>query len=909
VPQVLRQIAVSVSELRRRSVFRIGAAYLVGAFALLQLVSAVQGALRLSAGGMRMVIIGLLIGFPVALFLAWAFDLGPDGVHRDTHDGTPSKKWLELTIIGVLTLVVGAIGYTVYRPEDIGRGFDASDKSIAVLPFANLSDDPANEYFGDGIAEELLNVLAKQADLRVAARTSSFAYKGRNEDVRRIGNELNVATVLEGSIRKQGDRVRITAQLINVADGYHLWSETYDRKLDDIFAIQDEIAGAIGQALKVTLLGKEAHAADHLGTRSVTAYDLYLLGRHRWRERNEEGLEAALEHFQKAIAADPGFARAYSGLADTYLLLADHGDLKQAEALSKAEAAVAEALRLDPQLAEAHASLGLIRTNQGKPDEARVAFEQALKLDPEYVFAHLWYANLFNDTEERAQKLAEYERALALDPLLIPANVNLAGQYMNLGRYRDAVTLYERLTRLQPDRQSYFYTRGGEALRRAGALAEAVQLFRRALDADPWNLEPVVRLAQSYADLGDATEAKRWAEHARRLDAEDALTLYARISAMAVVPERGATDLVDALVKRVGLLNAGEISGWRVVAAVLERDPRAGEFARAMEQQFGGALDQNEGLVAFTPYLAHALQGSDPARARVLTEAALAFVRAEQAAGTRRSDILYAGAQLEALAGRRAEGIALLQDALLNGFTMTFLLRDDPIIETLRADPAFEPLRAAAETSLAAQSAVLKAAKLPAWTPPTRPTPVAIDPALLDGLVGYYSHTNNNQLVQLVREGDALIQVDNSRVRNRMYPASATEFFDATSSARSVFKVDAEGHASGFTRWITGFPIRLKRVDWTPPVKGTDDRTEWPALVGNYRLDNKRVVRVWIEGDRLVGQQTGGAKLMVATEAPGQYFIEEAPVRLQFLRGPDGKVTAMRVLQPDDQIDLPRVQD
>lgn len=909
--QALQQISVSLKELRRRSVFRIGAAYLVGAFALLQLVSAVQDALRLSAGGMRLVIIALLIGFPVALFLAWAFDLGPGGVQRDTHDGTPSKKWLELTIIGVLTVVVGAIGYTVYRPEDLGRAIAVDDKSIAVLPFANLSGDPNNEYFGDGIAEELLNVLAKQPDLRVAARTSSFAYKGRNEDVRRIGNELNVATVLEGSIRKQGDRVRITAQLINVADGYHLWSETYDRTLDDIFKIQDEIAGAISDALKVTLLGKTAAASTALGTRSVTAYDLYLLGRHRWRERNEEGLLAALDHFQKAIAADPSFARAYSGLADTHLLLADHGDVPQAKALADAEAAALKALELDPQLAEAHASLGLILGNQNKREEAKAEFEKALALDPEYPFTHLWYANQFDETipEERRRKLESYQRALELDPLLIPANMNLAGSYLNLGRFREAVTLYERLSRLQPDRVSFWYTRAGEALRRSGALAEAVQWYRRAVEADAWNLEAPIRLAQAYADLGDTAEASRWIEHARQMEPDSPFTVFARVSSMWLRKEPGALRLLDELIARFGENRAGEMVGLRVIVAVVDGDASAPAHARALERLFGGKLQQTEDFVAFTPYAAYALRDADPARSKALIAEGLAFVAAEREFGTRRPDILFAGAQLEGLAGRPDQGIALLQEALLAGYTMTWALRDDPTLEPLRADPAFEPLVVATESTLAQQRAVLEAAKLAPMPGFQRPRAVVIDPATLDGLTGFYGSRNNpNFAPQFLREGDSLVAVFGKR-RMRLYPYAADAFFDAETADRHVFKRGADGRATGLTRWSGGFPVNLKRVDWTTPVRGTSEPARWPDYVGAYRIDKARVIRVWIEGDRLYGQQTGAPQVEVAQEGPDRFFIIGLAVRIEFIRDASGRVTGMRVRQPDGVVEVARDPD
>src|SRR2546428_73166 len=273
----------------------------------------------------------------------------------------------------------------------VTAGFRAVPKSIAVLPFLNMSADPENEYFTDGIAEEIINALTKIQALRVASRTSAFAFKGKSEDISEIGRKLKVATVLEGSVRKAGNRLRVTAQLVNVADGYHLWSERYDRQLEDVFAIQDEIAENIVRALRVVLSEEEKRAIEKAPTDNVQAYEYYLRGRQFFHQFRRTGIQYARRMFERAIESDPKYALAYAGVADCCSFLYMYWDGSKAN-LEMADSASRKALALDPELAEAHASRGFAISLSRQYEEARREVEAAVRLKPKLCDAHYFYA-------------------------------------------------------------------------------------------------------------------------------------------------------------------------------------------------------------------------------------------------------------------------------------------------------------------------------------------------------------------------------------------------------------------------------------------------------------------------------------------------------------------------------------
>jgi serine/threonine-protein kinase len=325
-----------------------------------------------------------------------------------------------------------------------------AEDSIAVLPFTNMSGDPESEYFSDGVTEEIINALTRLPGLRVAARTSSFAFKGQSTDVMEVGRRLGVATVLEGSVRQAGDRLRVTAQLIKAADGYHLWSERWDRELDDVFEVQDEIAAAIADRLQVTLAAS-GPALARPPTSNVEAYRLYLKGRHLWNHRDEDSLLKAVDYFQRAIERDPDFAHAHSGLADTYLLLGSYRIIDREESNEKAKAAAKRACELDDTLAEAHTSMGQVLRRERDWEGEERAYRRAIELNPNYATAHQWYSTLLAAQGRMDEAVREVKRAEMLDPLSHAILVTSAIVH-DLARDVDcALRKIERALEMEPD--------------------------------------------------------------------------------------------------------------------------------------------------------------------------------------------------------------------------------------------------------------------------------------------------------------------------------------------------------------------------------------------------------------------------------------------------------------------------
>jgi serine/threonine-protein kinase len=328
---------------------------------------------------------------------------------------------------------------------------ETASPSIAVLPFANLSADEEQEYFCDGMAEDIINALTQLEGLRVVARTSAFAFKGKHEDIREIGRKLSVGTLLEGSVRKVGGRVRITAQLINVADGYHLWSERFDRDLSDVFAIQDEISLAIVEKLKVKLLGDEKEKMLKRYTSNLEAYDLYLKGRYHWNRRAPESLKKAAAHFEEVIRKDPEYALAYTGLADCYSMLEQVEVLPAKEAFPKAKALASKALEIDENLAEAHTSLAYVLWSYdwdwvGMERE----FRRAIELNPNYATAHQWFALALLFLRRNSEAVEEIQRALELDPLSLIVNTAAGWLYMYAGQEEKALEHAQKILDIDP---------------------------------------------------------------------------------------------------------------------------------------------------------------------------------------------------------------------------------------------------------------------------------------------------------------------------------------------------------------------------------------------------------------------------------------------------------------------------
>jgi TolB-like protein/Flp pilus assembly protein TadD len=492
-------------ELKRRNVVRVAIAYLITAWLLLQLVDLVLEHVVAPDWVMHVFMLLLGVGFPVALIFAWAFEMTPEGIKKekdvDRAQSITSQtgRKLDFAIIGVLVVAVGFLLFDriVSQPSEPAVATDvaveqetAGDaaKSIAVLPFINMSSDPEQEYFSDGISEEILNALARIKELKVAGRTSSFAFKGEQQDLRQIGDTLGVEHILEGSVRKFGNTVRITAQLIQVDDGFHLWSDTYDRELDNVFEIQDEIATAILLQLKATLLDGEVPVVATPRANSQ-AYDLYLLAKQRMYERSRPTLEDAAAKLDQAIAIDSGYAPAYAQRGITALLLADdqYGTLPRDQSQTQSKLYLDQALRLDPQQPEALAGLGLYYSNEpGHTQEAIDALEQALAINPNMIDASNWLQIAYGNAGRLTETLKILEDMAQRDPLYRPGIANLNRAYRFRNELDKATAMVEKIRPFMPNDPFLLRIEANIELARGNA-AKGLVLIEQALELQPDN--------------------------------------------------------------------------------------------------------------------------------------------------------------------------------------------------------------------------------------------------------------------------------------------------------------------------------------------------------------------------------------------------------------------------------------
>ena len=450
-----------LAELKRRNVYKVAVAYAVVGWLVMQIAATVVPALHLPDGITTGVVVLTLLGFPIALVIAWAFEMTPDGMKR-TENVSPNEiipQWsgrkFAAMIVSIALLAAALLVFQMLRSKSISSAPSAastvSEKSIAVLPFLNESGDPGDEYFSDGLSEELIAALAQIDDLKVIGRSSSFRFKGKNEESRTIGEKLGVATLLEGTVRKQGERVRIVAELVNAANGIELWTRTFDRELKDIFAVQEEIATAVASSLKVTLLGADERSSTKPATKSTEAHNAYLQGHFYFVRRNLEDYRKAVGFFDEAIRLDPDYALAYAERSEAWTWIGDLSNKKQKEAWATARSDAEKAVGIGPRLSEAHAALGWVRFFvEWKFGEGLAELKRARQLSPGNPTANdllarvLVYLGYFQEAEELARQ------AIELDPLNFLARNNLARILYVEGKLDEAQTSARKAADLQP---------------------------------------------------------------------------------------------------------------------------------------------------------------------------------------------------------------------------------------------------------------------------------------------------------------------------------------------------------------------------------------------------------------------------------------------------------------------------
>jgi TolB-like protein/Tfp pilus assembly protein PilF len=504
-------------ELKRRNVYKVGVAYIVAGWALSQGIAQVFPVFDVPNWVVRSLVLLIIVGLPVALVLAWMFEITPQGIKRtetaDAMRGATERTkhgWIYVVVIGGL-LSIGLFLLGRYTAQTPRQSEEASgvipEKSIAVLPFDNLSGDPDNAYFTEGVQDEILTRLAKVADLKVIARTSTQKFRSAPENLAEIAKQLGVRNILEGSVQKANDQVRVNVQLINALTYAHLWADTYDRRSTDIFAVESEIAKNVADALQAKLTGSEKSSLAKAPTADPEAYELYLKGRFFWNKRSGADLRKAIEYFDQAIAKDPNYALAYAGLADSYLLLPNYGSASTQESLPPARAALKKALELDDSLAEAHASSGLLATFECRLERAITDFERAIQLKPNYATAHHWLMFGRLALGHLDQAVEEGKRALKLDPLSPIINADFAWTYFCARRLDKAERQARKTLEIDPQFfLAHYYL--GQVLQFKGQLSEAIAEFQKAVDlnGDPDSLG---MLGQAYARNGQKDEAQK----------------------------------------------------------------------------------------------------------------------------------------------------------------------------------------------------------------------------------------------------------------------------------------------------------------------------------------------------------------------------------------------------------------
>jgi len=506
------------AELRRRKVFRVATVYLVVAWLLVQVAGTVFEPMGLPSWTLKLVITLVALGFPLACGLAWAFDVTAKGIER-----TPAAA--PLPAAAFTAPEPAALPSAPSAPALPAAGTAAAAEapdSVAILPFVDMSPGRDQEYFCDGIAEEIINSLCCIRDLRIASRTSSFQFKGRATDVREIGRTLGVGAVLEGSVRKAGERVRITAQLVSSADGYHLWSESYDRELSDVFAIQTEIAQKLVEALRVSLSRQERELIQRRGTNNAEAYDLYLRGQAHLRDGTDTEMDPAIKFFREAIRCDERFAQAHAGIAHAQSLKGLWRVGMTPADFDEAFAASRRALELEPRMPEAYMARAMLLSLQGRTREADQDFEEAIRLNPASFEAHYSYARHCFQSGEFARAVPLYEAAIRLRPDDYQALCLLEGSLMKVGDMeRHAEVAIRAMQALE--RQLALDPRDGRALQlgtvqaaRLGLRDKSRELAKRALEVRPDAFATFYNVACAYSVLGDKDDAIRMLDQAVR---------------------------------------------------------------------------------------------------------------------------------------------------------------------------------------------------------------------------------------------------------------------------------------------------------------------------------------------------------------------------------------------------------
>ncbi|WP_405241535.1 tetratricopeptide repeat protein [Lentisalinibacter salinarum] len=918
-----------IDELRRRRVFRSVATYVVACWVVIEAADVIFPYLGLPESAVRTVILAAIAGFPLVLVLAWFFDITPEGIVRTPDRSEAAEpprrlfgRWTDLVLLGLLAV---AIAYIV--SERLGGG--EADRpagnlgSIAVLPFDDLSPNRDSAYLGDGIAEELLHTLARVEGLRVAARTSSFVFRDTDRSIPEIGEALNVATVLEGSVRKDdsANRVRVTAQLIDARDGFHLWSETYEGPLDDVFRIQDEIAAAIARKLEFTLLGGTAETAAE-ATESVEAYELYLKGRNAAHERTEEALLRARDYYARATESDPGYALAYTGLADTLSLLIDYGNERLDDVTPRVEELVNRAFELEAELPEAWASLGLLRLQQGQYPAAEEALSRSLSLDPANEDALTWYGSVLLAQDRYRDALSTYLRAYERDPLSIPLNTNLGNLLSTMGRHLQAETHFRRLLELQPAEIGAHHNNLIQSAHARGNMSEAARWAGRELERDPRNLLALYYLVSLHTDLRQPDEARRWLAVMEEMDPEDPYTLQATsLWYVANARYEDNLDYVRATADRYarnlepyGVTLPPGLLAWLGSANFFAGDLQAARDAYAEALSYDGGVAGpvvNETNQAWLPWMIRTYRqlGLDE-EAGGLLEALQAYLEERLSAGIDTASAHAQYAQVLSLRNRPEAALRELRAAAERGFRQAYYLDIAGDLRALLDSAGGGQFRTLLDSYIQTDRAVLATTEPVEHALPTRPQTIDLDAAERERYARRYRR-EDGAVVKIDDTPEGLVlTVPGDRPR-LMRPVSATEFFFEDSAVRLEFVLDERGRLRHmlwheYGHQVRGRPAVTRRevADYEIDPMVLDD------YVGRYEIEGVAGIelRLTRRDNMLFGAITGQAAIPYRPRDVDEFANELVDARLLFRRDRTGRVTGVVIRQDGRELQARRAE-
>jgi TolB-like protein/tetratricopeptide (TPR) repeat protein len=707
-------------ELKRRNVLRVAAAYGVVAWIIIEAGSVLLPTFGASETTFQVYTLIVIAGFLISLVFAWVFELTPEGVKLEKNVDrsksiTPrTGRRFDFIIIGLLIIALGiSVTLNVTGMRDAPAAIVPDRLSIAVLPFESLSSDPDNMLFTNGIHDDLLTRLANIGALKVISRTSVMEYRDTNKKLRQIADELGVGTILEGTVQRAGDNVRINAQLIDARTDDHIWAKSYDRQLttENIFAIQSEISEEISGALRATLTEDEHTRLASVPTDNMTAYGLYTQGRANLYERRLETLTKAREQFEQAAALDPDYAEAYVGIADSLLLLFNnHAAIPREEAMSLSRAALDKALLLDPNLADAYASLGLLKTKTWEEtragpelEEAEAAFERAIQLNPNDPRAYMWFASVRTNQERFDEAIALYLQALRVDPHGRIPYANLPMLYAVQGRNPDALELNLKAIRMHPEFPTFYYNLA-QQLAGLGRFDEAIAwgLRGQELDSDPLGGISVVG---PYVEFGEFDKALN---SVSGLPADHPMyALGDGISRLAAMDFSGAVEAFENVVEESENPRQFMYDLIATVAVLAGDYEMARKYAELDDPEFAADAEPTVDRFNIADIVRYAFilqKLGEKHRAGSLLSAALPFVQTLPRIGAAGHGIR--DVQIMALQGKTFEALATLREAIDEGFRGTvssngWPMSIDPYLESLRDQPEFQAMVAEIDDAVA----------------------------------------------------------------------------------------------------------------------------------------------------------------------------------------------------------------